>query len=299
MGTRRTEQGLVSEAGLAAAQARWTLQPVRGCGPAVVIRSAHAPLPAPVYRWLRTRGAVAYRSAGAVGAEALDALGTGGFVLFHADPYDLPDVLDDVAALRRAGHVGAIVALVEVGGVRTTTSIELIRAGVDEVLLTDMAVAEIASRIELASQYAVLRPGRPSTRPALFWTQPRDPRGELRLLTAAEMREILLARLRRPAYSDFVFVVLRLGDAYLDGSWRALRGRMRIGEGDLVARLEDRVLGLLFESVPEASGGEVLARVLGLHPAGEAADRVTIFRSPEDRLVLLEWILSAGPAEPG
>lgn len=282
----------------AAARDGVVLEALRSCGPAVVIRAARPPLPAGMYRWLRARGAIAYRSASAVGAAAIEALGPGGFVLFHADPFDLPPVLEDVRALRRAGHVGAIVALVESTGVRATTALELLRAGVDEVLLTDMRAAEFSSRVELAAQYAALRPDRSSTRPALYWTQPTDECGELRLLNAAEMREILLARLRRPAYSNFVFAVLRLGVADPGDSWHTLRGRMRIHEGDLVARLGGGVLGLLFESVPKAAGGEVVARVLGLHPGSGAVDRVTVFRSPEDRLPLLEWVLRTGPASP-
>lgn len=302
MSSRGTDQESPPTIGLdrssSAARDRWLEEALCACGPALVIRAARAPLPSGIFRWLHARGAVDYHSVAAVGAATLETLGPGGFVLLHVDPFDLPPVLDDVRALRRAGHVGAIIALVESIGIRATTSLELQRAGVDEVLLTDMRAGEFASRVELATQYAVLRPDRASTRPVLFWTQPVENSGTLRLLSASEMREILLARLRRPAYSDFVFAVLRLGNADAETCWRTLRGRMRILEGDLVARLGDAVLGLLFEAVPRASGGDVVARVLGLHAGAGSVDRVTIYRAPEDRLALLEWVLRSGPADP-
>ena len=274
----------------------WLAEGLRAVGPVAVIRTTGAPLPPHLRRWLKSRGAEGYSSARAVNAAALEALCPGGFVLLQADVFNLGPVLEDVRTLRRAGHVGAIVALIDPRGVRATTPLELTRAGVDEVMRTTAGVAEFASRVELAIQYATLQPDRPSTSPALFWTQPQDVHGALRLLSPSEMREILVARLRREAYSDFTFLRLVPGDGDTERSWTVLQGRMRIREGDLVARLDDSSLGLLFESLPRGSAGAVVARVLNLHPGCEAADRVAVFQCPEDRVPLLEWILRVGRA---
>jgi hypothetical protein len=267
-----------------------SVAPGPGATSAVVIRCTEHPLPFGVHRWLRRRGTVHYDAA------AAPPPAEGALVVVHAAPFRLPEALEALRRLRRNAFTGAVVVLLRPEGLRTTTLRELFRCGADEVVTSGAPTREVASRAELAVQFASLYPQRPTTVGARLWEQPRDTTGALRPLEQPEVAHVLRTRLGRTGTPDFAFAVLRLEGAPEALVWERLHTRVRIHEGDLVARLGADRYGIVFEAMPPGRGGEVVARVLGVHPRLGAAE-VSVFYCPQDRQPLLQWLLrEAAPA---
>jgi hypothetical protein len=260
-------------------------------GPAGLVIACAGAIPPDLLDALRRRHNLTMVGSAAAASGELACCSTANLVLVGVDAYSPAPALAMLAELRAA--TGATVVLVASGrGLRRTTRAQAQRLGAADFLTDEIPVSRFLARVEEARVLA-LRPrscARPAYSPPI---QPTWADGRPRLMTGDELRAVIWSRMPHNAIAPFAVALLHIPDMEPDAAFELLRKRVRLADGDLVALLEDRRFAVLFNDVEEQQSGEIVSRIITLHPAFGALHEIELFHAPTDQYRLLDW-LSAG-----
>lgn len=212
-----------------------------------------------------------------------------GTLILGTDPYD-PDRMFNLAySLRRAGNGAPILFVSPSKGLRSMTRARALRIGGDDFLIAELPPQQLVERITRASQRGHRRrQGRPGPERPL---QPKHEDGTPRPMTTAELTSAI-AKLSSETPTPFFALAVLEPEAGLPAEemWQAVRGRIRLEDGDFVAILEDGRLAMVLNQVDLSLSRRVLARLRRAHPALATSVRTTVLTSPLQGDELRSWI---------
>lgn len=219
-----------------------------------------------------------------------------GALLICLSPLDPESALELTRSLRKAGNGVPILFYASGRGLRSSTRAEGIRVGGDDFLTDALPPHELLERIERARSRGHRRIPMGGA-PERVTLQPVEEGGRHRLMTEREFLTVVAERHESGAEPFFAVVVLNPTPHDVERAWELLRDRVRIGEGDLIARLKGERIGIFFHDVGYDLANELVARLGDVDPAfGEGAVELFI-RHPVERAALEAW-LAAGGARP-
>ncbi|MGK7313374.1 MAG: ATPase domain-containing protein [Candidatus Longimicrobiales bacterium M2_2A_002] len=188
-----------------------------------------------------------------------------GALILALDPYRPNAMLDLAHSIRQSGNGAPIIFIAPREGLRSSTRARALRAGADDFITLDSGPVEVLERIGSASGRGHRSGRQLSMRQP---TQPTDADGVPRLMEPAEFREALGRIVAQPTPPLFGVITLKPSSGS-EPAWDMLRDRVRLEDGDLVAREEEdrlavylshvdsRTAETLVERIAEANGGGV------------------------------------------
>lgn len=210
-----------------------------------------------------------------------------GVLILGTDPYDPERTFNLAYSLRKAGNGAPILFISHSKGLRSMTRARALRIGGDDFLLAELPPQEIVERIAVTAQRGHHRRNG-TVRPDRL-LQPKDDDGGLRPMTTTELTGAVSELIGEAPTPFFALAVLEPGQASPDELWGAIKGQIRLQDGDLLAILPDGRLAMLLNQVDMALSQRVLNRLRRAHPA-LAAPEATILTSPLQGEELRRWI---------
>jgi DNA-binding response OmpR family regulator len=208
-----------------------------------------------------------------------------GVLVLGTDPYDPERAFNVAYSLRKAGNGAPILFVSPSRGLRSMTRARALRIGGDDFLIAELPPREIVERITSAARRGhhrrngSVRADRP--------LQPRSADGDLRPMTADELTRAMAGLIAETPTPFFVLAVL--GDGEPGAPWDAVRGSIRLSDGDLLAALPDGRLAVVLTQVDLALAERVLGRLRAAHPALDGT-RASLLASPLQGDELRRWI---------
>jgi len=211
-----------------------------------------------------------------------------GALVVALDPRDPEPAFDLARMLRRSGNGAPILYVSCNHGLRSSTRARGIRAGGDDFLTDALGPEEFLERVEVART----RGHRHSTETGPLEPivpQPVDEDGQQIPMSEAALHEVVVERVGRAKNPFFALARLR-PETGTDEAWEVLRNKLRVGEGDLIARSGDDELLVYLHDVRREQVDTLLARIAESHPGIGGAERASVLCYPTDGAELSQRI---------
>lgn len=217
-----------------------------------------------------------------------------GALLMGMDPMDPEPALNLTRELRRAGNGAPILFVSPVRGLRARTRTQGLRAGGDDFLVDTLNPGELVARVDSARQrgHRRLAVGSVAAEPPV--TQPVDESSQYQLMAADLFREMLRSHVDRSRQAFFALVLLGSDRLEPEQVWDVLRNRLRIRDGDLVARMEDGQFALYLHDIHRKHVQELLSRLVTSSPGLADPDATLTLAYPADADAVKAWLSGDG-----
>jgi KaiC/GvpD/RAD55 family RecA-like ATPase/DNA-binding NarL/FixJ family response regulator len=222
---------------------------------------------------------------------AFSELGSGryGALVVGLNPRDVEPAFDLARELRRAGN-GAPILFVSTGtGLRGSDRARGLRAGGDDFLTEGLSPGELLERVEAARSRGRRRPQNVSPEETLV-AQPEDEEGAPVPMSEQELMAVVGDRIRTAAYPFFALVRLHPQHMSTEEAWEVLSRRLRIREGDLIARGSGQELVIYLHDVRLQHVNDLFNRLAESHPGIGGSARASVYCYPVDKAEIEQWL---------
>ncbi len=204
-----------------------------------------------------------------------------GALVVALDPRDPEPAFDLARMLRRSGNGAPILYVSCNHGLRSSTRARGIRAGGDDFLTDALGPEEFLERVEVARTRGHRHSIETSPLEPIV-PQPVDEAGEQVSMSEDALHEVVIERVAKAKNPFFALVRIRPAGMGIDDAWEVLRGKLRVGEGDLIARSGDDDLLVYLHDVRREQVDMLLARIAESHPGIGGAERASVICYPTD-----------------
>lgn len=215
-------------------------------------------------------------------AGALKTLSDGryGALVLAVDPFDEARTLDLIFAVRREGNSSPIVCVAPSRGLRSTTRSRGLRVGADDFFVADLQPSEVVERIHVAWRRGSHR--RSGLNQIGQIMQPLGADGQARPMTTPELLQAMGTLLNEQPPLFFCYLEFELDAPNADAVWPALRGRLRVGDGDIVGQLPGQRWGCVLDRITSEQTERVIERIRKAHPGLAGIDNPVVIACPLD-----------------
>jgi KaiC/GvpD/RAD55 family RecA-like ATPase len=221
-----------------------------------------------------------------------------GALLVGTDPLNPDAAFSLTRELRAAGNGAPLLYVSTARGLRGSTRAQGLRAGGDDFLTDALPPEEWIARLESVRLRGHRRPSAGTLPAAPPLVHAPGPSGALLPLDPARFRAVLRDHVESSRYAFFGLVLLGGGALPPDAVWATLQRRLRLEDGDLVARLEGGRHVLYLHDIHRGQVRELLARLLESDPGLADADSTAVLCWPADRNAVSTWLRGGTAAAP-
>jgi KaiC/GvpD/RAD55 family RecA-like ATPase len=201
-----------------------------------------------------------------------------GALVLAVDPFDEARAFDLVFALRREGIAAPIICVAPSRGLRSTTRSKGLRIGADDFSVADLPPAELVERIHMAWLRGTHRRTGPSQIGQIL--QPVNGDGTVRPMTRPEFLQAMGTLVAEQPPLFFCYLEFALEGGSTAQVWPSLRGRVRIGDGDIIGALHERRFACALDRITPEQTMRVIERIRSAHPVLAGMNDIMIIPSP-------------------